>query len=92
MTAIFEAGEKYTNIFQLPNIFFWGGVYNLWVFPKMVVPMMENPIKVDDLGGNPLFSEISISLKSQFSGGVFPPYRRPFFLCGKKGVQKYPRL
>ena len=34
----------------------------IWVFPKIVVPQngwftMENPIKVDDLGGPPLFLE-----------------------------------
>ena len=46
--------------------------------------MMENPIKVDDLGGNPLFSEISISLKSQFSGGVFSPVPSSIFLCVEK--------
>jgi len=38
---------------------------NIWVFPKTGVPqngwfIMENLIKMDDLGENPLFSETSI--------------------------------
>ena len=38
--------------------------YGIWVFPKIVVPqngwfVMENPIKMDDLG-IPLFSETSM--------------------------------
>ena len=37
----------------------------IWVFPKIGVPqkgwfMMENPIKMDDLGGKPPFSETPI--------------------------------
>ena len=50
------------NIFQM-------GWFNhqlvYWVFPKIGVPqngwfLLENPIKMDDLGENPLFSETSI--------------------------------
>ena len=40
---------------------------SIWVFPKIgetppkwMVKTMENPIKIDDLGENPLFSETSI--------------------------------
>ena len=40
----------------------------IWVFPKIggkapkwMVKMMENPIKMDDLGGPPIFLETPIS-------------------------------
>ena len=34
--------------------------------PKWMVKIMENPIKMDDLGGNPLFSETSLSLRKSW--------------------------
>ena len=35
--------------------------------PKWMVKIMENPIKLDDLGGPPLFLETSIYILSFFS-------------------------
>ena len=49
---------------------------SIWVFPKIVVPkngwfIMENHIKMDDLGGfNPLFSETPISRPLKSVGHV----------------------
>ena len=60
----------------------------LWVFPKIGVPqngwfMMENPIKKDDLGENPLFLETPLCfLGVSFLGGLF---------WGKKHVNNYYR-
>ena len=43
---------------------FFSWVVSRWVFPKIGVPqngwfIKENPVKMDDLGGKPLFSETS---------------------------------
>ena len=66
----------------------WGNWWcvDIWVFPKIsgtpkwMVKIMENPIKMDELGV-PLFSEtaISVSLFSQMLHGIC-------FLCWKRSV------
>ena len=55
---------------------------HIWVFPKIVIPqngwfIMENPIKMDDLGV-PLFSETSIYLYQTFQ---VPQMEVPWTLC-----------
>ena len=68
--------------------------WDIWVFPKMVVPpkwmvkIMENPIKMDDLGV-PLFLETSISTPEEPNT---EPENSPVFLKGKSSEPKPPFL
>ena len=49
--------QMYVRIFSLAHM----GVFKNRGTPKWMVKIMENPIKMDDLGGfNPLFSETPI--------------------------------
>ena len=74
-----DSGRRFGGLEPLgfektPRVFLGGGK-NKWVFPKVVVPqngwfIMENPIKMDDLGV-PLFLETpTYSLGNTFAKGV----------------------
>ena len=64
--------------------------FETWVFPKILVPqngsfIMENPIKMDDLGGPPLFLETSSDLQSKgtpakFNSSLPKPNRKVSFV------------
>ena len=51
-------------------------VVGIWVFPKIGVPqngwfVMENPKKMDDLGGTPIFGNTHLELFASSFGAVF---------------------
>ena len=57
----------------------------IWVFPKIGIPqngwfIMENPIKMDDLGA-PLFSETSISMLVDAACSLFQTRSANYVLC-----------
>ena len=59
---------------------------SIWVFPKIGIPqngwfITENPIKMDDLGGTPIFGNIHISLESLFYVFFFSAPQGSFFGC-----------
>ena len=68
------------------------GVGNIWVFPNIGVPqngwfIMENPMKMDDLGGKPtIFGNIHIFHSSQ---SFTSSWGSCFFRCNKADDSSY---